>query len=154
MATAQTAKLLIEKYFQACNNADRQGLLDCFTEDATHYFPPGLPDIPWRNAEKIADMWVWCVHTMGSRWTIERFVANEDGSEAVVEWTHWKTYKDEVLRGDEWYLFNDDVTRIREVRAFYASAVDRARPTNELPGFDYEGRGYALAPPSAPPKGK
>lgn len=52
MATAETARRLIEKYFQACNNADRQGLLDCFTEDAAHYFPAGLPDIPVAQRRK------------------------------------------------------------------------------------------------------
>lgn len=152
MATADTAKDLIQRYFEACNNADRQGLIDCFTEDAVHYFPPGLPGVPWRGAEKIADMWVWCVRTMGSRWTIDRMLAAEDGREATIEWTHWKTYKNEVLRGDEWYLFNDDVTRIREIRAYYAAPVDASKAVNKLEDFDYQGRGYAMEPPSEPPR--
>jgi len=148
---AEKAAALIRRYFQACNDADRQGLVDCFTPDAVHYFPPGLPGAPWRGAAAIADGWVWCVKTLGSRWTIEKILAEESGHEAVIEWTHWKTKVGEALRGDEWYIFNDDITRIAEIRAYYASPVNKAEPVNKLYDFDYEGRGFAMAPPSAPP---
>ena len=57
---------LIRRYFDACNAADYQGLVDCFTPDAVHYFPPGLPEIPWRSAETIARKWIWCVEHLGS----------------------------------------------------------------------------------------
>lgn len=149
---AQKAEALIRRYFQACNDADHKGLVDCFTLDAVHYFPPGLPGAPWRGADAIADGWVWCVKNLGSRWTIEKVLAAPDGREAVIEWTHWKTTINEALRGDEWYIFNDDVTRISEIRAYYASPVNKADPVNELYEFDYEARGYALAPPSAAPE--
>lgn len=152
MANPETASKLITRYFQACNDADRQALLDCFTTDATHYFPPGLPDTPWRSAEKIADNWVRCVKTLGSRWTIDHMLVSADGHEAVIEWTHWKTKTDQVLRGDEWYLFNDDITRIREVRAYYAAPADPQRQINKLQGYEYAQRGYAMEAPSAPPK--
>ncbi|OAF07217.1 ketosteroid isomerase [Bradyrhizobium centrolobii] len=149
---AKQAQALVRRYFDACNAADHQALLDCFTSDAVHYFPPGLPGAPWRGAKAIADGWVWCVKTLGSRWTIEKVLAGESGREAVIEWTHWKTATGEVLRGDEWYVFNDDTTRIAEIRAYYASPVNKAEPVNKLHDFDYEGRGYAMAPPSAAPK--
>ena len=145
---ADKAEALIRRYFDMCNAADRQGLIDCFTPDGVHYFPPGLPGAPWRGAEAIADGWVWCVQNLGSRWTIEKVFATPDGREAVIEWTHWKTAVGEVLRGDEWYVFNDDVTRIAEIRAYYASPVDKAEPVNQLHRFDYEGRGYHTAPPT------
>lgn len=89
---------------------------------------------------------------MGSRWTIEKVLAGADGKEAVIEWTHWKTALDEVLRGDEWYIFNDDITRIFEIRAYYASPVNKVERVNKLHDFDYQGRGFAMAPPSLPPK--
>ncbi|WP_027520609.1 nuclear transport factor 2 family protein [Bradyrhizobium sp. Ec3.3] len=149
---AQQAEALIRRYFDACNDADHRALLDCFTADAIHYFPPGLPGAPWRGAEAIADGWVWCVNTLGSRWTIEKVLASENGREAVIEWTHWKTAIGEVLRGDEWYVFNDDITRITEIRAYYASPVNKAEPVNKLYAFDYEARGYAMTPPSPAPK--
>lgn len=149
---AAKAEALIRRYFQACNDADYQGLVDCFTQDAVHYFPPGLPGAPWRSAHTIAEGWIWCVAHMGSRWTIEKILAAPDGREAVIEWTHWKTAIGEVLRGDEWYIFNDDVSRIVEIRAYYASPVNKADPINRLHAFDYEARGYALQPPSSAPK--
>lgn len=149
---AARAEALIRHYFAMCNAADRQGLIDCFTPDGVHYFPPGLPGAPWRGAAAIADGWVRCVRDLGSRWTIEKVLCSQDGREAVIEWTHWKTAIGEVLRGDEWYIFNDDITHIREIRAYYASPVDKSTPVNRLHDFDYEGRGYALQPPSPAPK--
>lgn len=150
MNGAEKAEALIRRYFAMCNAGDRQGLIDCFTPDGTHYFPPGLPGAPWRGAEAVADGWVRCVRTLGSKWTIEKVLARPDGREAVIEWTHWKTAVGEVLRGDEWYVFNEDVTRIVEIRAYYASPVDRGTPVNALLDFDYAARGYHLAPPIVP----
>lgn len=136
---------LIRRYFAACNAGDYQALLSCFTSDAVHYFPPGLPDVPWRGAETIADKWVWCVDRLGSRWTIEKILCSADSDEAVIEWTHWKRNQGTVLRGDEWYIFRDGL--ITEIRAYYAAPAERAAPINELVGFDYAGRGYAIKPP-------
>lgn len=146
--SAAKAEALIRHYFDMCNKADRQGLIDCFTPDAVHYFPPGLPGAPWRGAEAIADGWVWCVQNMGSKWTIEKLLCSADGREGVIEWTHWKTAINEVLRGDEWYVFNEDVTRIAEIRAYYASPVNKAEPVNRLHEFDYAARGYHMQPPT------
>lgn len=151
MGRPNVAEGLIRDYFQACNDADRDALVASFMPDAVHYFPPGLPGTPWRGAEKIADMWVQCVRDLGSRWTIDRMLVAADGREAVIEWTHWKTTTGEVLRGDEWYLFNEDLTRIREIRAYYAAPAAGDRSVNKLQGFDYEERGYPMAPPSPAP---
>jgi len=136
---------LIRRYFAACNAGDYQGLLACFTPDAVHYFPPGLPEVPWRGAETIARKWVWCVETLGSRWTIEKILCSTDSDEAVIEWTHWKRSQGTALRGDEWYIFRDGL--IAEIRAYYAAPADRTVPANELVAFDYAGRGYATRPP-------
>jgi hypothetical protein len=138
---------VINRYFAACNAADYEALVTCFTPDAVHYFPPGLPDVPWRGASTIARGWIWCVQELGSQWTIERIICATDSPEAVIEWTHWKTKSGTVLRGDEWYRFDEATSRIREIRAYYASAADRTRAVNELVGFDYDRRGYALTPP-------
>ena len=150
MTPSEKAEALIRHYFDMCNAGDRQGLIDCFVPDGVHYFPPGLPGAPWRSAEAIADGWVSCVDAMGSRWTIEKVLVQADGREAVIEWTHWKTKIGEVLRGDEWYVFDDALERIREIRAYYASPVDKGEAVNGLHGFDYEARGYHLAPPAVP----
>ena len=147
--TPARSESLIRRYFDACNAADEAALIACFTLDAVHYFPPGLPDIPWRSGTVIAKKWAWCVDQLGSQWTIEHMLVGADGTEAVIEWTHWKTKIGEVLRGDEWYRFDPDTGLIAEIRAYYASPVDKFRPVNSLEGFDYSGRGYALKPRSS-----
>ncbi|NOX40752.1 MAG: nuclear transport factor 2 family protein, partial [Alphaproteobacteria bacterium] len=132
---AEKSEALIRHYFDMCNAADHQGLVDCFTEEGVHYFPPGLPGAPWRGPQAIADGWVNCVENLGSKWTIEKVLVSADGREAVIEWTHWKTSVGEALRGDEWYIFNDDISRIEEIRAYYASPVSKAEPVNQLHDF-------------------
>ena len=79
---------LIRRYFAACNEADYDKLISCFTPDAAHYFTAGLLDIPWRSADTIARKWIWCVETLRSQWTIEKILASHDSHEAVIEWTH------------------------------------------------------------------
>ncbi|HEY4077199.1 MAG TPA: nuclear transport factor 2 family protein [Rhizomicrobium sp.] len=136
---------LIRRYFAACNAADYEALIACFTPDAVHYFPPGLPDVPWRGADTIARQWIWCVENLGSRWTIENLLCSSTKPEAVIEWTHWKRKTGTALRGDEWYLFRSG--RIAEIRAYYAAPANAAAAISELAGFDYGARGYALSPP-------
>ena len=80
----------MRRYFDACNAADYDALVACFTPDAVHYFPPGLDGIPWRSADTIARGWQHCVATLGSQWTVDRIVVSQDSPEAVMEWTHWK----------------------------------------------------------------
>ena len=138
---------VIRDYFDACNAADASRLEACFTPDAVHYFPPGLPDIPWRGGRMIAQKWCWCVENLGSRWTIERILCDPDRLEAVIEWTHWKTARNAALRGDEWYAFDSESGRIREIRAYYAALAPAGEGMSELVNFDYGGRGYHLKPP-------
>ena len=138
---------LIRRYFAACNAADHAALLDCFTPDAVHYFPPGLPGAPWRGAEAIAKGWVWCVGTLGSQWTIERVLVPAPGvPEAVIEWTHWKGKLGTALRGDEWYVFNQDCSKIAEIRAYYAAPAQKDVAIDQLNEFDYAARGYHMGP--------
>jgi hypothetical protein len=107
----------------------------CFTFDAVHYFPPGLPDIPWRGADTISRRWIWCVENLGSQWTIEQFFCSSTTPEAVIEWTHWKRKQNTALRGDEWYAFDETTGRIKEIRAYYASAADPSARICELVEF-------------------
>jgi ketosteroid isomerase-like protein len=146
---------LIRRYFDACNAADYDGLMSCFTPDAVHYFPPGLPDVPFRGADTIARKWMWCVENLGSQWTIDKVLISHDSPEAVIEWTHWKRKQNVGLRGDEWYVFDTESGLIREIRAFYAAPAvnDPALlpqvggiHMNQLVGFDYAARGYHLGP--------
>jgi len=147
---------LIRRYFDACNAADRAALLSCFAPDAVHYFPPGLPEIPWRGADTIASKWLWCVEHLGSQWTIEKVLIAHDSNEAVIEWTHWKRKLGTAQRGDEWYVFDGQSGLIREIRAYYAAPAVNDKTTlplvrgtymGELVGFDYAGREYHLSCP-------
>lgn len=144
---------LIRCYFDACNAADYDALMSCFTPDAIHYFPPGLPEIPWRSADTICKKWIWCVENLGSQWSIERVLVSHNSSEAVIEWTHWKRKFNTAQRGDEWYVFDEKTGLIKEIRAYYASPAVKDNADlpvvcgthmGELVEFDYAGRGYHL----------
>jgi ketosteroid isomerase-like protein len=142
--TMHRHEALIRRYFDACNAGDYDALVDCFTPDAVHYFPPGLPEIPRRGADAIAKKWIWCVEHLGSQWTIEKVLVSHDSDEAVIEWTHWKRKQGTAQRGDEWYVFDAATGLIREIRAYYAAPAIKDVPIGELVEFDYRGRGYHL----------
>ena len=139
---------LIRTYFDGCNEADVEKMVSCFTPDAVHYFPPDMYDGPWRGARLIAEKWVGAVEKLGSYWHIDRMVVDERRDEAVIEWAHFKTKQGVTLRGAEWYEFDPESGLIRELRAYYASPQAPDLQKFELGGMDYEGRGYALAPPT------
>lgn len=136
----------IRRYFAACNAGSYDDLVSCFTSDAVHYFPPGLPDAPWHGADTIAKKWIWCIENLGSQWTIETVLCSSTSPEAVIEWTHWKQKSGTALRGDEWYKFDPESGLIKEIRAYYAASADPDLAMTELKGFDYVGRGYHLKP--------
>ncbi len=144
--TASEMEWLIRTYFDACNDADVDAIAACFEPDAVHYFPPGMYEGPFRGATTIAEKWKTAVETLGSYWTIDRLLCDPDSSQAVMEWTHFKTKQGVMLRGDEWYLFSESGL-IKEIRAYYASPQDPSMDRLELEGFDYAGRGYPNAPP-------
>lgn len=153
MTTLHPFEATIRRYFAACNAADYDALMACFTPDAVHYFPPGLPDIPWRTADVISRKWIWCVENLGSQWTIEKVLISHNSNEAVIEWTHWKRNSRTAQRGDEWYVFDAASGLISEIRAYYAAPAARDTATmpvvqdthmGELVDFDYVGRGYHL----------
>jgi hypothetical protein len=138
---------LIRIYFDGCNEADVAKMTSCFVDDAIHYFPPGMYRGPFIGATTIAERWVNAVRTLGSVWTIDQVLTDPPSARAVIEWSHYKTFHGTLLRGDEWYVFDEATGLITEIRAYYASpaATDPARL--ELGGFDYAGRGYSLEAP-------
>ena len=145
-AKSRRMEALIRRYFEGCNDADVDKMMSCFTPDAVHYFPPDMYDGPWRGARLIAEKWRDAVANLGSYWTIDRVVVDADRNEAVIEWAHFKTKQDVVLRGAEWYDFDVASGLIKELRAYYASPQGDLKRL-ELGGMDYAGRGYALSPP-------
>jgi hypothetical protein len=138
---------LIHRYFDACNAADAEAIATCFVPEAVHYFPPGMYEGPFRGAETIARRWVSAVETLGSVWTVDSFIGDPVTARAVVEWSHFKTYKDTLLRGDEWYRFDPATGLIVEIRAYYAAPQPPEGGSLELGGFDYAQRGFPLTSP-------
>lgn len=133
----------VREYFEGCNEANREKLYRVLADDVVHYFPPGVGG-PYKGKEAVANLWIGFVREKGSSWTIDRLVG--DGSEVAVEWSHFKPKADEVIRGAEWYEFNSD-GKIAEIRAYYASPRDGNRKSNELEGFPYAEKGFAVEPP-------
>ena len=120
----------IRRYFDGCNEADLEKMTGTMTEDAIHYFPPGMYDGPFRGAMTIAKRWADAVDQLGSYWTVDSFIGDAERGIAVIEWSHFKTEEGSVLRGDEWYRFEPNGL-ISEIRAYYATPqdplADRAR---------------------------
>lgn len=142
--TRESMEAAIRGYFDACNRADADGIASYFTADGTHYFPDGSPFGALRGAREIADRWVLCVRELGSHWTVDNVVADPSSRQAVIEWSHFKPKAGQVLRGDEWYLFDRSSGLIREIRAYYASPQAEGLTRLELQGFPYAERGYPL----------
>jgi hypothetical protein len=147
-ATAERMEQLIRRYFDACNAADVDAMMACFTPDAVHYFPPGMYQGPFRGARKIAERWRDAVAKLGSYWTVDRLVVVPAAWEAVMEWSHFKTAQGKLLRGIEWYELDPASGLIREIRAYYATPQPAEGDCFELGGFDYAGRHYPSAPPA------
>lgn len=133
----------VRRYFEACNEADREKMYSCFSDKVVHYFPPGVGG-PYVGKKAIADLWINTNHVNGSRWTIDRLVA--DDSAVAVEWTHFKPKLGEWIRGAEWYEFDFDGL-LTVIRAYYASPRDKERKANELEGFPYAAQDFPLEPP-------
>lgn len=150
--TAAQMEQAIRGYFDACNRGESEAVAAYFTEDAVHYFPPGMYEGPFRGAGKIGDRWRQAVEQLGSVWTIDQIITDPATGRAVIEWTHFKTFQGTTLRGDEWYVFDPATGLIEEIRAYYASPQDSALQVLELGGFDYPGRGYAVEPPFTRPR--
>ena len=138
---------VIRDYFDACNEADHERIASYFVADGVHYFPPGMYEGPFVGAETIARKWCQAVATFGSVWTIDSMITDAATGRAVIEWSHFKTFQDTLLRGDEWYRFDPETGLIAEIRAYYAAPQPPEGGRLELGGFDYVGRGIATEPP-------
>jgi methyltransferase len=145
---ARQMDALIRTYFDGCNEADVEKMVACFTPDAVHYFPPGMYEGPFRGARKIAEKWRDAVKNLGSYWTVDKLLVEPLSGQAVMEWSHFKTKQGMILRGIEWYEFDQATGLISEIRAYYASPQADGQKRLELGGFDYAGREYPDAPPA------
>jgi hypothetical protein len=138
---------IVRKYYDGCNEANAEKMIECFAPDAVHYFPSGAPQGTFFGAIGIATGWQAAVARLDSRWTIDRLLIDERTHEVAIEWTHFKPASGTYLRGAELCRLNDDGL-IEEISAFYACPAPDAAGNYELGDFDYPGRGYPLAPPT------
>ena len=127
--TAAALEATVRGYMDACTAGDADGIAAFLSGNARHYFPPDMYDGPWKGARVIAQRWATAVRERGSSWTVDAIVVDEPRRQAVCEWTHHKGSLGVILRGAEWYEFDDDGL-ITEIRAYYASpqAPDHTPP--------------------------
>jgi hypothetical protein len=145
--TREQMERTMRDYFDACNRGDVEEIASYFTEDAVHYFPPGMYEGPFVGGRTIGERWAGAVKDLGSIWTVDQILTDPDSARAVMEWTHFKTTEGTVLRGDEWYDFDPETGLIEEIRAYYAAPQSPDLDRHELGGFDYEERDYPVEPP-------
>ncbi|MHC1562619.1 nuclear transport factor 2 family protein [Actinomycetospora sp. C-140] len=142
--TAAELETTVRGYMDACTAGDADLVAAHLAGNARHYFPPDMYDGPWVGARVIGQRWATAVRERGSSWTVDAIVVDEPRRQAVCEWTHHKGSLGVILRGAEWYEFDDD-GRITEIRAYYASPQATGYTRLELGGFDYADRGYPHA---------
>ena len=144
MLTAAHMEQLIRRYYAGCNEADVAKMAGCFTPDAVHYFPPGMPGGPFRGAQVIAESWRHVVQKAGARWTIDALLLDPASARAVIEWSNFTQGRNRLVRGTEWVEFDRESGLIREIRAYLAAPLPRDLEQAQLEGFDYTGRGYPM----------
>lgn len=145
--TAEGMERRLREYFAACNEGDADAIAAHFTDDAVHYFPPGMEGGPYRGADTIGGHWATLVEKVDSSWSVDQLQTDPGRASAAMEWTHFAGADGPVLRGIEWYDFEPETGLLAEIRAYFASSMDEDRERNELDGFEYADRGYALEPP-------
>lgn len=134
----------VQRYYHGCNTADVDLMMSCFAPDVVHYFTHYKPVA---GARALAEFWAHIVPKHGNHFEVDHGLAQ--GDEAVVEWSLELTMDPaqgrELIRGAEWYVFEDGL--IKEIRAYY---LNRHEPYDradfELWGFPYAERGYHLKP--------
>ena len=141
--TTENLERAVRGYMDACTAGDADAIAAFLTDDARHYFPPDMYDGPWVGAQ-IAERWADAVRERRSSWTVDEIAVDARRRTAACEWTHRKGAAGVILRGAEFYAFDDDGL-ISEIRAYYASPQAPDLTRLELGGFDYAGRGYPHA---------
>jgi hypothetical protein len=111
-ASAQRIEQVIRIYIQACNDADAEAIAACFVAEAVHYFP-SLPK--WVGAATIGNNFERRVREHGHCWTVDQLVIDSDRCAATLEWTRFERKHARILRGVDWFVFEPETFRIREV---------------------------------------
>ena len=131
----------IALYYLGCNTADAALMRSTFTPDVVHYF---THHEPVRGADALAHYWESMQPKIDAVWTLDHGIVQ--GTEAVIEWSmRWTpppSSAPEMIRGAEWYMFEDGL--IAEIRAYYCNPrTPYPHKDFELLGFPYANRDYA-----------
>jgi hypothetical protein len=130
---------MIQRYYVGCNTADFDLMVSTFTPDVVHYF---VDHGAITGAEGLANYWCKVGPRTQADWQLDHAIVQID--EVVIEWSmRWvpaPTGVAEILRGAEWYEFEDG--RIREIRSYHNNHFLQNPANRELWDFDYAGRGY------------
>ena len=131
----------IRRYYRGCNTADHGLMVSTFTADVVHYF---VDHSAVRGAKALANYWCKVGPKTQAHWALDHAIVEEP--ECVIEWSmRWvpaATGKAELLRGTEWYRFDDGL--ISEIRSYHNNFYLQGPENRELHDFDYRGRGYRL----------
>ena len=136
---AKRMEQVIRTYIGACNNADATAISACFRSDAVHY-GPGIPK--WSGAAAIGGNFAKRVAETGQWWTVDQLVTDADRCAAALEWTRFDPPRRQILRGVDWFDFEEQTLLIREVRPYFAVRPDPNAERQQLQDFDYAARGY------------
>jgi len=132
---------IINEYYRGCNTADMALMISTFTPDIVHYF---VDHSAVRGAEALANYWSKIGPKTSANWVLDHAVVQEP--EAVIEWSmRWvpgKTGETEILRGSEWYLFENN--KIAEIRSYHNNFFLHNERNRELWDFDYKNRSYRV----------
>ena len=91
---------VVRRYFDGCNTGDLQRLLETLAPDVVHYFLPArFP--PVRGAEALARFWQRSRERFGSRWTVDRVVAQGDEVVFADALQHEEGRRDVAAVGDQ-----------------------------------------------------
>jgi len=75
-------------------------------------------------------------------WTVDQLLVDIDRSAAAMEWTGFNRQHARIVRGVDWFVFERETFRIREIRPYVAAPIHPDIARQELQYFDYAGRGY------------
>ena len=133
---------LVTRYYDACSNADVEGLMSVLHPEVVHWFlAPNIGSTAVRGNEHLARYWRKVATMLRAVWLVDSMV--QQGDSAVIEWTmYWTPTGAEpdtrvATRGAEWFEMRDG--RILEIRSYY----NQQAFTTELDGFPYPERGYS-----------
>jgi len=139
--STQAFAVVINRYYQGCNTADRALMMSTFTSDVVHYF---VDHGAVKGASELANYWARVGPKTKAHWTLDHIIA--EGAEAVIEWSmSWLpvgSTDSELLRGTEWYRFEGLL--IAEIRSYHNNYHLQNRRNRELWDFDYAARGYQM----------